>query len=98
MFVLITPMRIRGIALTPEERRRYTPIKGYVMVKAEQHSELGRSSNVAWIHSSSPSELEILPRLLDATLSGMSQTGFVLTGIEYIEGCAYAQSWWCRDI
>jgi len=27
----------------------------------------------------------------------MAVTGFVLSGIEYIDGCAYAQSWWCRE-
>lgn len=97
MFVLITPMRVRGVPLTPEERRRYTPIKGYVMVQAELNNELGRSSNVAFIHSNSPSESDPLPKLLDASLSSMSLTGFVLAGIEYIDGCAYAQSWWCRE-
>lgn len=33
-----------------------------------------------------------LPPLLDATLAVMAVTGFVLSGIEYIDGCAYAQS------
>jgi len=97
MFVLVTPMRIKGIPLTAQERRSYPPIKGYVMVTAEISSELGRSANVAWIHSSSPNQPPALPKLLDAALSGMSHTGFVLTGIEHLDGCAYAQSWWCRE-
>ncbi|MFJ2320053.1 hypothetical protein [Pseudomonas sp. NPDC087817] len=37
-----------------------------------------------------------LPKLLDAKLAGIAVTGFVLSGIEFIDGCAYAQSWWCR--
>jgi len=97
MYVQVTPMRIRGVPLSPKERRNLPPIKGYVMVTAQQNEELGRAANVAWIHTNSPGELEPLPRLLDATLSGMSQTGFVLTGIECVDGCSYAQSWWCRD-
>ncbi len=97
MYVQVTPMRIRGVPLSPRDRSNIQPIRAYVMVTSEQNEELGRAANVAWIHTNSPSERGPLPRLLDATLSGMSQTGFMLTGIEYVDGCAYAQSWWCRD-
>lgn len=97
MFVLVTPMRTRGVPLTPKERDAYPPVHGYVMVTAQLSTELGRASNIAWILSSMPGGYEPLPKLLDVTLSRMSQTGFVLAGIEYIDGCAYAQSWWCRQ-
>ncbi|PQZ92738.1 MULTISPECIES: hypothetical protein [Pseudomonas] len=96
MHMLITPMRCKGVALTAQERRRYNAIRGDVLVSASACNELGRSSNVACMRVGMPLEPESLPRLLDATLSGMASTGFVLSGIEYIEGCAYAQSWWCR--
>ncbi|WP_455927062.1 hypothetical protein [Pseudomonas capeferrum] len=97
MRMLITPMRSRGIALTPQERRRYVAIRGDVRVVSEVREELGRSSNVAKVIGGMPLEVDPLPQLLDATLSGMAPTGFVLNGIEYVEGCAYAQSWWCRE-
>lgn len=96
MHVLVTPMRCRGVAMTPQERRRCDPVKGNVMVNAEHCSELGRSANVARVIAGMPLQPDPLPRLLDATLAGMAITGFVLSGIEYIEDCAYAQSWWCR--
>lgn len=96
MHMLITPMRCRGVAMTPQERRRYPPIKGNVMVNSENNSELGRSANVARVDVGMPLDPDPLPRLLDATLAGMAVTGFVLSGIEYVDGCAYAQSWWCR--
>lgn len=96
MFVLVTPMRVKGVALDPNERKRYPAIKGDVQVHARVEAQLGRSSNVARVLGTMPRDPEPLPRLLDATLSGMAPTGFVLTGIEYIDGCAYAQSWWCR--
>lgn len=96
MHLLITPMRCKGMALTADERRRYSAIRGDVRVSAEVSSELGRSSNVARIWAGWPLEPEPLPQLLDVTLAGMAPTGFVLSGIEYVEGCAYAQSWWCR--
>lgn len=97
MRMLITPMRRRGVALTPQERRGYPAIQGNVMVNSEQSAELGRSANVARVSVGMPREPEPLPRLLDATLAGMAVTGFVLSGIEIIDGCAYAQSWWCRE-
>ncbi len=96
MHMLVTPMRRQGVALTPLERRRYPAIKGNVMVNSENSRELGRSANVARVEVGLPFDPDPLPRLLDATLAGMAVTGFVLSGIEYIDGCAYAQSWWCR--
>lgn len=89
-------MRSRGIALDAKARRRYPPIKGNVMVNSSVCKELGRATNVARVDVGMPLDPDPLPPLLDATLAGMAVTGFVLSGIEYIEGCAYAQSWWCR--
>lgn len=96
MYMLVTPMRRHGVALDAKERRRYSAIRGNVMVNSEPNSEMGRSANVARIDVGMPLDPDPLPRLLDATLAGMAVTGFVLSGIEYIDGCAYAQSWWCR--
>lgn len=96
MHMLVTPMRCRGVPLTVKERGRYPAIKGNVMVNSENNVELGRSANVARVDVGMPLDPDPLPRLLDATLSGMAVTGCVLNGIEYIDGCAFAQSWWCR--
>lgn len=95
MHVLVTPMRLRGAALDPKERRRYPAIRGNVMVNSTQCHELGRAADVARVEDGMPLDPDPLPPLLDATLSGMAVTGFVLIGIQYIDGCAYAQSWWC---
>ncbi len=96
MHMLVTPMRYKGVALTPQERKRYNAIRGDVRVSPEVCTELGRCSNIARVSLSMPLEPEPLPQLLDASLAGMAPLGFVLSGIEYIDGCAYAQSWWCR--
>lgn len=96
MHVLVTPMRLRGVALDAKERRHYPAIRGNVMVNSTVCQELGRAANVARVEVGMPLDPDPLPPLLDATLAGMAVTGFVLSGIEYIEGCAYAQSWWCR--
>nr|WP_080589849.1 hypothetical protein [Pseudomonas fuscovaginae] len=91
-----TPMRYKGVPLSAQERRCHPPIKGDVRINAQVCHELGRSSNVATLHKGMPLEPSPLPELLDASLCGMAPTGFVLSGIEYIDGCAYSQSWWCR--
>lgn len=96
MHVLVTPMQLRGVALDAKARRRYPAIKGNVMVNSAVSQDLGRATNVARVEVGMPLEPDPLPQLLDATLAGMAVTGFVLSGIEYIDGCAYAQSWWCR--
>ena len=80
----------------PKVRKRYPAIRGNVMVNATVSAQLGRSTNVARVVVGMPLDPDPLPELLDATLPGMAHTGFVLSGIEYINGCAYAQSWWCR--
>ncbi|WP_236264848.1 MULTISPECIES: hypothetical protein [Pseudomonas] len=96
MHMLVTPMRAKGVALSPQERRRYIPIRGDVLVASEISADLGRSTNVAKLRRELPLEPDALPCLQDASLAGMAPTGFVLSGIEYVDGCAYAQSWWCR--
>ena len=96
MHMLVTPMRCKGVPLPPQERRRYPAIAGDVRVDVGISGELGRSSNIAILHKGMSLEPSPLPQLSDATLSGMAPSGFVLSGIEYIDGCAYAQSWWCR--
>lgn len=97
MRLLVTPMRLRGVALDAKERRRYPAIRANVMVNSTNCPELGRAANVARAEVGMPLDPDPLPPLLDATLAGMAVTGFVLSGIEYIDGCAYAQSWWCRE-
>ncbi|MDT3312279.1 hypothetical protein QZR14_13040 [Pseudomonas sp. rhizo66] len=96
MHVLVTPMRLRGVALDPKERRRYPTIRGNVMVNSTVYHELGRAADIARVEIGMPLDPDPLPPLLNTTLAGMAITGFVISGIEYIDGCAYAQSWWCR--
>ncbi|WP_116826406.1 hypothetical protein [Pseudomonas syringae] len=96
MQVLVIPMRRKGVALEPRERERYEAIKGNVIVRSTHCEYLGRHSNIAWLEAGMPKEEQRLPQLLDVALTTMAHNGFVLSGIEYIDGCAYAQSWWCR--
>ncbi|WP_321863226.1 hypothetical protein [Pseudomonas paraveronii] len=82
MHMLITPIRCKGIALSFQERGHYQVIRGDVRVAAEVSADLGRNANVASVWSGLPLEPSPLPPLLDATLAGMTPSGFVLSGIE----------------
>ncbi|RXT69808.1 hypothetical protein [Pseudomonas syringae] len=97
MQVLVMPMRRKGVALERRERDRHEAIQGNVIVRSTRSEYLGRYSTVAWIDVGLKEERR-LPELLDVTLATMAQNGFVLSGIEYVDGCAYAQSWWCRHL
>lgn len=69
-------MRCKGVALTPQERKRYNAIRGDVRVSPEVCTELGRCSNIARVSLSMQLEPEPLPQLLDASLAGMAPLGF----------------------
>ncbi len=86
--MLITPMRRRGIVPTPQERRQSLAVKGDVRYGQSDQSCRGKTGSGMHDHS--------LPPLHDARRSGMVTLGFVLSGFEVIDGCAYAQSWWFR--
>ncbi|AGZ37566.1 MAG: hypothetical protein ACOKSU_13545 [Pseudomonas sp.] len=96
MRVLIIPMRHRGIELTKQERRDFRAIAGDVYVQCVEDESLGRATNRAYLQPLTAMYSAPLPPLFDVKLSGMATLGFVLSGYEVIEGCAYAQSWWCR--
>lgn len=96
MQILVCPMRCKGVALEPRERDRFEPIKGSVLVRSTHCEYLGMHACVAWVSVGMPKEQQRLPELLDVTPSTMAHNGFVLSGIEYVDGRAYAQSWWCR--
>ena len=96
MQVLVVPMRRNGVALGQKEREHCEAIQGSVIVRSARSEYLGRYTTIAWIEMGMPKEEKPLRELLDVTLSTMAHNGFVLSGIEYVEGCAYAQSWWCR--
>lgn len=67
------------------------------MVYSALSQELGRATNIARVVVGMPLDPDPIPPLMDATLTEMAVTGFVPSGIEYIDGCAYAQFWWCCE-
>ncbi|SAL05469.1 hypothetical protein AWB81_07174 [Caballeronia arationis] len=92
----VKPMRERGGALDHVDVQKAPGIYGDLLVVQEKSSALNRYSNIARFQITAVSEPQPIPPLHDAVLSWMGPNGFVLTGIEFADGIAYAQSWWCR--
>lgn len=89
MRTLVTPIRVKGVGLTPEDRRRCQPVKGGVRVMCVQDARMGRATNLVEIHPAMPMQ----PKpLYDAKLSGMPTSEFVLSRFELVDGSAYAQT------
>ena len=98
MIVLATPMRDRGRARAQHDIQTATPVQGDLVVAQSKPEIFGRYSTVASFHQASSNEAPLLPPLHDAVLTAMGTNGFVLTGVELVDGLAYAQSWWCRPL
>ena len=96
MHFLITPRRRLGVALTKHEIQTTVPIKGDVQINETMHTVLGRNTTEAFIMTYTARSPEVLPRLLDASVTGMGTRGLNISGIEEVDGAFYFQSWWCR--
>jgi hypothetical protein len=98
MYFHITQMRRLGVALPLDEIRSTKPLEGDVYVQTEQSKPLNRQAEVATVRKKNSAGPEPLNPLLDARLSGMATGAFVLSGVEEIDGCLYAQAWYCKPI
>jgi hypothetical protein len=96
MRVRATPKRDRGRARSDREMQTAQSVAGDLIIVQQQSQLLGRFSSVASFHKTGPRDIDPLPPLHDVVLSWMGPNGFVLSGIEEIDGVTYAQSWWCR--
>lgn len=96
MYLYVRPMRTNGRPIEQAKLRSATATYGDLRIEQMTPPELGRPARTARLVSSNPMEHSALPPLFDATVHSMSTNGFVLSGIEMIDGVAYAQSWWCR--
>jgi hypothetical protein len=94
MIFLVVPLRSQGKAIDQKVVRTTTPIRGDLRIEVNHSEELGRQSRTATLWG--PAPLDDVRRLFDAEVNSMAPRGMVVTGVEFIEGAAYAQSWWCR--
>lgn len=98
MYFLITRMREKGVARSQKEIRFAVPLRGDINVRNDMCEQLNRTSDIARIRPGMPLDPEPLPPLFYVILSGMATGCFTLSGIEEVDGCFYAQSWWCRPV
>lgn len=70
-------------------------IPGDVLIEMLKSSPMGRPSLCARINNPDPNAPE-LPPLYDAEVNTMIGNSLVITGVEFVNGVAYAQSWHCR--
>ena len=96
MIFLVTPKRIKGRAITPEQAKKIQAVRGDLVV-SHKDSPMGRPSIVAELNGMMPLDPKQLPDLLDVTLHSVVPVAMVLSGTEIIDGVAYAQSWVCRQ-
>ncbi|MBC3948370.1 hypothetical protein [Pseudomonas folii] len=96
MRYLIVRRRHLGVAIDKTQLRKIQPVLGDIHISEMPNETLGRTTISAWLFSSAPNAPDILPRLLDVQVTGMSHNGMNLTGVEQIGDAFYAQSWWCR--
>jgi hypothetical protein len=89
-------MRQRGKALDQFDIQRAPGVRGDMVIGQEKSTALNRYTNIARFQSGLVGNPQPLPPLHDAALSWMGPLGFVLSGVEFIDSTAYAQSWWCR--
>lgn len=95
MLFKVKRMRQRGVPLHHNQLREAEEL--CVDVKIEHEGcVLGRASVVAKISTRWPLQTAPWPELLDVSLHSMAPNGMVLSGLEVVDGVAYAQSWLCR--
>lgn len=95
MIFYIKRMRHLGKPIEPKRLRDTQPVRVDIGINHES-STMGRSAIVAKIRGDWPLAEPAFPDLIDAQLHSMAPNGMVLSGIEIVDGVAYAQSWLCR--
>ena len=96
MHCQITRMRERGRALEKGDILKAQSVKADISIQDRNVQTLGRTSRVAFVFLTGSTSVSPIPDLLDANVSWMSTNGFVISGLEEIDGSLHAQSWWCR--
>jgi hypothetical protein len=97
MYFNVRRRRINGKSIDIRELSRVQPIYGDVRIVHQTPAELGRPSQVASLITDNPLVRSVIPPLMDVSLYTMATNGFTLSGIEIVDGVAYAQSWLCQS-
>jgi len=96
MYFQVIPLRERGAPRDKKELQQAKPVAGDLRIEHQPTREFGRPCRVAFISTGSPDDGP-LGKLFDAEVHSMAPNGFIVTGVELIDGVAYGQSWLCRE-
>lgn len=88
-------MRRRGKAIDRKKFDRLQPIKADVQIHQDLQSSLGRPTVIANALEAGSTQSGV-PTIFEAQVMGMGTNGLVISGIEFIDGVAYAQSLHCQ--
>lgn len=88
-------MRYRGRAMTSRADLNATLLQGEVRIGLVKHTPMGRPSVTATFKCGGDFVPEI-PPLYDVQVHSLLGNNFVITGTEFVEDVAFAQSWDCR--
>ncbi|GLZ87034.1 hypothetical protein Pres01_30850 [Metapseudomonas resinovorans] len=91
----IRRLRFKGKSIEDRKLRNVQPIRGDLYIRMANNSPMDRPSLIAETLKTT-GDTKTLPPLYDVQIHGMATLGMVITGIEIIDGVAYAQSWHCR--
>jgi hypothetical protein len=95
MRVQVTPMRLNGRLLTEIDSRRNVTL-GELTVESELVAELGAQVAVARLKAGGTTKPEdLLPPLVDAKVTELSDETFALTGVEVRGASRFTQAWYC---
>lgn len=96
MHFSILPLRDHGKPRDKQQLKGIAPVPGDLRIEHQPCSALGRPARVAFLCCPDPNSTP-LGKLFDAEVHSMAPNGFVVTGVELIDGVAYSQSWLCRN-
>ncbi|MCQ4274491.1 MULTISPECIES: hypothetical protein [Stutzerimonas stutzeri group] len=96
MYFKILPLRDHGKPRDKQQLKSISPAQGDLRIEHQPCNELGRPARVAFLCCPQPNDTP-LGKLLDVELHSMAPNGFIVTGVELIDGVAYGQSWLCRE-
>jgi hypothetical protein len=94
MRVQVTTMRLNGRFLSETDSQQQNTTSGELTVESELVAELEAQVTVARLRTADSGEL--LPPLVDARVTELSDDTFALTGVEVRGAVRFAQAWYCK--
>ena len=95
MRVQVMTMRLNGVLLSDTDSQRNVTL-GELTVESEQVAELQAQVAVARLRTGGTKEPgDLLPPLVDAKVTELSDETFALTGVEVRGASRFTQAWYC---